>query len=76
MKGISFKVLLSAETGAIAHVAKCDRDALEHPVPRLSPDYVSVNIKELLSGSIPFSLAIVTSESLKAIGGGQTTGSF
>lgn len=55
------------------------RDALEHPVPRLSPDYVSVNMKELLGGgrSIPFSLTIVTSESsLKVVREEQTTGSF
>jgi len=55
-----FKVLLSAETEATVHVAKCGRDALEHPVLSLSPDYVSANIKELVGGrrSIPFSLPL------------------
>lgn len=52
---------------------------LELRVPRLSPDYVSVNIKELLDGteSVPFSLTIVTSESsLQVVRGEQTTGLF
>lgn len=72
-------MLLNAETGAVSCVTKCGRDALERPVPSLSPDYVSVHIKELLGGrgSIPFSLAIVTSESsLKVARKEQTAGSF